>query len=157
MILNSNFVLVNEVVNQHDIAMSNFSPLSNDSVLVDNNVVVKRGGTTVIDKSSMLLPVYIRDLLNNTTHTDLTNLFILSDLTDEYYLTESQAKKLGELVLIDKKKFIRIEKDLMNIFGNPKWVIYPVTKDEIVHKDLSDIVRKKQFKQIDKETFLTWY
>lgn len=157
MILNSNYVLVNEIVAHHKIAMSNFSPLANDLVLINNNVVIKRGGTTVIDKTSKLLPIYIQELLNNTVHTDLTDLMLHTDLCEDYYLTDGQINRIGKLVLIEKKKFIRLNEDILPIFKNPKWVIYPVTKDEIRDSDMKDIVYKKQFKQIERETFLTWY
>lgn len=157
MLLNSNHVLVNEICKQQGVAMSNFSPLSSDYMLSETNSVYKQGGTTVIDRTSILLPTYIRELALKTKHTDLTGLMMVSELKDEYYLDQKQIEKLGELVTVCDKKFVKLNPDFLQIFSNPKWIIYPVSKDEIEDAELSDIVKKKQFKQIDKNTFLTWY
>lgn len=157
MILNKKYVLVNEIAQQHDIAISNFSPLANDELLLRTNAVIKKSGTMVIDKTSVNLPSYIYDLANSTEHTDLTDLMMYSELEEDFYLTSSQIKKIGQIISLDKKKFVKINTDLFPVFSNTKWIIYPVDKQDICSSDLSDIVSKKQFKQIDRETFLTWY
>jgi hypothetical protein len=157
MILTKNYVLVNEIANQHKVKISNFSPLGNDERLIESEAVVKSSGTMVIDRTSNDLPQYIKDLVLNTNHTDLSGLFIMNELKDEFYLTSSQIDKIGLVIDIEKKKFVRINDDFNYIFENPKLVIYPIDKSEIGDASMKDIIDKKQFKQIDKNTFLTWY
>lgn len=157
MIFNANHILVNEITNHHKVAVSNFSPLAKEDILLETDAVIKRGGTMVIDKTSALLPQYIQDLANSTPCTDLTGLTTVSDLKEEFYLTTAHIKKMGEIISIEDKKFVRLEEDYLKIFSNPKWVIYPVNKDEIEDAEMEELIEKKQFKQIDKNTFLTWY
>lgn len=157
MILTKDYVLVNEICKREGIAMSNFSPLANDDMLIETEAVIKVGATTVINKSSSVLPKYIRELANKHTYTNLEGLMILNELKEEYYLEMSKIKRIGEIVDVEDKKFVRLSEDLMSIFSNPKLVIYPIDKSEIEQPFMKDIIEKKQFKQIDKSTFLTWY
>lgn len=157
MILNEKYVLVNEIAQHHNIAISNFSPLANDEMLLRTQAVIKKSGTMVIDKTSKHLPVYISELSNDTPHTDLTGLIMYSELEEDYYLSDSQIRKIGQITILEKKKFVRLQEDLYKVFSNNRWIIYPVDKTDICSNELKDIVNKKQFKQIDRETFLTWY
>jgi len=157
MILTNEYVLVNEICKKEGIAMSNFSPLANDINLTETDTVIKFGATTVINKNSVLLPNYIRELANKHEYTNLEGLIILNELKDEYYLELSKIKRIGDIIDVGDKKFVRLSEDLIPIFSNPKLVIYPIDKSEIEQPFMKDIINKKQFKQIDKNTFLTWY
>ena len=157
MYLTSNYVLVNEIMKHHKVTASNFSPLSNNDEMISQKVVLKNGTTTVIDKTSLLLPSYIRKLANTTNHTDLTGHIMYNYLVDDYYLTNSQIKRIGTVVHICGKKFIKFTPEYANIFSKPNRVIYPILKTEIVKSDMKEIVKTRQFKQIDPDTFLVWY
>lgn len=161
MILDERYVLVNEICEKNNVAMSNFSPLASDDILIESNAVIKSGGTTVIDKTSGLLPNYIYELANSHQYTDLTGLMPVNILKEEFYLNDTQIEKLGELVDIKgetfTKKFFRPSEEILKVFCNPKLVVYPLNNIEIQEDYAKDLISKKQFKQIDAKTFLVWY
>lgn len=157
MVLNSNHILVAEIVKKHGVSVANFSPLAKDETLVSTGGYIKVGGTTIIDKTSKFLPNYIKEMACSGGYTDLSGYFMANDLREDYYLSDEQIKKIGTNVSISGKSFIKIDESLIEIFTNPRWTVYPLTKEEIVTQDMEDLVEKKQFKQIDKNTFLVWY
>ena len=157
MVLNSNHVLVTEIVKLHGISVANFSPLSKDETLTSTHGYIKVGGTTIIDKTSKFLPNYIKEMANKGSYTDLTGYFMVNDLRDDYYLNDDQISKIGKVVSISGKTFIKIDESLLPVFTDPRWTIYPVSKEDISDSELNEIINKRQFKQIDKSTFLTWY
>jgi len=87
----------------------------------------------------------------------------INDMKEKYYLTIKQIKKIGKIVEVGGnnvkkgKKFFKPNDDLLPIFSNPNLIIYPIDKDEIESPALKEIIENKQFKQIDENTFLTWY
>lgn len=157
MILNDSYILVNEIAKNHNISISNFSPLSTDDSLIESKSIIKKSGTTVINRDSVFLPKYIKKLANEGEYTNLDGLIMMSCLKDDYYIEEKYVSKIGKMIEIEGKKFVKLNEDLMHIFSNEKLVIYPIHLDEIEEDYMKEIIEKKQFKQIDKKMFLTWY
>ena len=161
MILDERYVLVNEICEKNKVAMSNFSPLASDDMLIEAESVIKSGGTTVIDKTSGLLPNYIYELANSHQYTDLSGLIPINVIKEDFYLNDAQLERLGEVIDIKgetfTKKFFKPNEDILKVFCNPKLVIYPLNNIEIQEDYAKDLVAKKQFKQIDAKTFLVWY
>jgi hypothetical protein len=153
------YILVNEIARLNNVKISNFSPLGNDDMLIESGAVIKSGATMLIDKTSNVLPLYIKGFATkDLDYTDLSGLVMVSQLREEFYLTAVQIERMSEeIITIEGKRFSKLKEGFVDIFKRENCIIYPVSKNEIEDIGLADIVKNKQFKQIDKNTFLTWY
>jgi len=149
-VLNSKYVLVNEICSKHHVNISSFSNMIEEN----EEVFLKLGGCLFLDTSRLervprrFLP-YVKE-----NYTDLTNTFPYAYLKKEIGFNVKILKKLGYVVeefRLENKKFLRTTPEFTKLTKN--YTFYKLDASEL--DEVKDIIKDKI--QLSKRKYLVWY
>ena len=149
------YVLGSEIVEKGGFHAANISMLLSEFGLVEGDDYLKFGGIVLINKKSLLIPNYIKEVIDKNEFRDLANYipqtFFLEVLENQTNLIKNKFKK----VTISSKKFVEPDEELMNLFNNEFLIKTTVDNSEL--SELSDGGYIKGNIKLSNKKSLVWY
>jgi len=149
------YILGSEIAEKGGFHQANISMLLSDFGLVEGDDFLKYGGIVLINKKSLLLPNYIKEVIYKNKFTDLSKYIPMSYFLE---IIENQTKLIQgrfKQVTINNKKFVELDKELQELFSNDLLIKTTVQNSEIPNL-YSDNLIKGSLKLSNKKS-LVWY
>ena len=149
------YILGTEIAEKGNFHQANISMLLSDFGLIEGNDYLKYGGIVLINKKSLLLPNYIREVIENNGFTDLSKYLPKVYFMDILENQTSNIKDKFNEVTISSKKFVEVDDELQKLFNNNNLIKTTVDNSELPEL-IADGYIKGSIKLSNKKT-LVWY
>jgi len=149
------YILGTEIAKKGNFHQANISMLLSDFGLIEGDDYLKYGGIVLINRKSLLLPNYIKEVIKNNEFTDLSNYLPKVYFMDILENQTSNIKDKFNEVTISSKKFVQIDEGLQELFKNDNLI-----KTTVDNSELSELVAGGYIKgsiKLSNKKSLVWY